>query len=166
PDAHDVVARLILRILEDFVDGIDRAARNLCRLAQAHEFVPIMACGPRRDVGVDKLPLRLAPPEGAPLAFAGEFACADGRSAASEDLVTRAGDRDPAPVLGRIMAVRHHVDRAGAHALTHETVEGIGGRQLVEYAEDRLIQANVDDLPAPGLLARAQREQRAERAVE
>ena len=57
------------------------------------------------------------------------------------------------------------VDRARPHALAHEAGVGIGWRKLVEHAQDRLVEADVDHLAASGGVAGAQREQRAERPV-
>jgi len=62
--------------------------------------------------------------------------------------------------------VRHRVDRAGTHALAHGAVLVIDGGELVEDAEDRLVEADIDELPLARAIAGAQRIHGAERAVE
>ena len=70
------------------------------------------------------------------------------------------------PSLRRVVAVRDGVDGAGPHALAHVAAVVIGRGQLVEDAEDRLVETDVDELPAPRHVAGAQGEHDAERTVE
>ncbi len=121
---------------------------------------------PGGDEGVDLVAQRLALGVGRILAAADDVLAAHQRGEACEDLVGGAGDRQPAPVLRRVVAVRHGVDGAGAHALPHRAILVIDRGELVEDAEDRLVEADIDDLPRAGEVAGAQRVHGTERAVD
>ena len=136
-------------------------------MQRSHQLGERVLFGPARDPGVDfgsiAASLSLTFPH---LPSPARSGLALQLGQAREDLVGRTGDRDPLAVLGRVVAVRDDVDGAGTHALAHITVVVIGGGQLVEDAEDRLVEADVDELPAPRHVASAQREHDAERTVE
>ena len=135
-------------------------------MQRAHQLRERTRLRPARDPGVDLGAIALPVRDLAPLALAGQLRLALQLRQAREDLVGRAGNGDPLAVLGGVMAVRHDIDGAGTHALAHIALVVVGRGQLVEDAEDRLVQADVDELPAPRHVARAQREHDAERAVE
>jgi hypothetical protein len=88
------------------------------------------------------------------------------RGEAFEHLVRGARDGHPLVVDGAEMAVRHGDETAGAFALADLAEETVGGGDFVHLAEDRFVDADVDDLALAGRLAVAQRQQDADRAVE
>src|SRR5258705_2637536 len=124
----DVLARLVLRVLEDLVDRVDAAARHLVRLAGIDDLVARVPAGPGAHVGVDFFARGLALLDRAPLARAAELGNFHRDGEALEDLVAGAGDRDPVPVGRRVVAVRHDVHGAGAHALANVAFHVIRGR--------------------------------------
>src|SRR3546814_4586695 len=67
-----------------------------------------------------------------------------------EDLVAGAGDRDLAAVLGRVMAVRHRVLHRRSHALANIAGPLVGRSQLVEDAEHRFVESDIDILSLAG----------------
>ena len=98
-DQLDVLARLVLRVLEDLGDGVDRPARHLELDAARDQVGERMHLRPARDPGVDLGAVAIAVLDLAPLAIAREPRLALQLGEAGEDLVGRAGNRDPLAVL-------------------------------------------------------------------
>ena len=83
-----------------------------------------------------------------------------------EHPVGRAGDRDPLAVLGPEVAVRHGDEAAGSFPLADLAEHAVGGGQFIELAEDRFVDADVDDLTQAGLGLVPQRQHHADHSVQ
>ena len=96
----------------------------------------------------------------------GQLGALHGPGQPGEHVVVRAGDGDPATVARAVVAVRQDVDRVGPHPLPDEPELLVRRRELVEHAEDRLVQREVDALPGAGRLAGPERQEHPDHAVE
>ena len=164
-ELHQVPPRRVLLVPEDVGDAVDRPARDFARPAAGEHFGLGEGRGPPRHHLVDLRPVR-EPPRDRPVAVGGRKLRPPHRlREALEHPVVRARDGHPFPVLGRVVAVGDHVHRVRAHPLPHVAVVGVGDGHLVEVAEDRLVERDVDVLARAGPLRRPQRHQHAEGAV-
>ena len=144
-----VLARPILRILEDVGDAVDGTAGDLAGLASGENLLHRQAADPARHDAVDLVSARHAGLAGGEFRHGRELRLAHDPGEALEHLVAGAGDRHPLARCRPIVTVRRRVDGVGAHALAHEPGLGIGGRKLVEQPEHRFIERDVDELPRP-----------------
>ena len=165
-DAGEGVPHPELLLVEDVLDAAHRAARDLALRASADDRLAVVARCPRVHDGVHFV----APFEPRPLELetfvVGELRLTHHLREAGEHLVVGARDRHPAPVRAGVVAVRCRGVGLGPASLADVSGLVVDRRNLVEEPEDAVVQPDVDELTAPGLLSCAQRQQHAEGAVE
>ena len=164
--AQDVAPCGVMRVLEDFVDRVDRPARYLVGFAHLHQLGAVERRGPCGNRFIHRRAVALAVCQRPPAFGAGEIGPTHRLREPRKNLVVGAGDGDPTALFGGVMAVRHHVHRAGAHALAHQPGLLKGRCELVEDTENRLVQPDIDHLAAPGFLSGLHGQQGAHGAVD
>ena len=157
-------SRAHVGVLEQVAHTRDERGRHLRRLEGRERVGRVALAHPAGDELVDQRSVLEPRRRRGHARIRGQVGAAHRLTQAREHPVVGTGDRDPPPVASLVVVVGHRALRARTDPLAHPARAAEHGDRVVEHAQHRLVEPEIDDLALAVPLGVAQRHERADGA--